>query len=46
MGNQSVQPRGAHLVGSVALASPPQLFRVAGDLLGARLKRVPDGEPE
>ncbi len=45
MGNQSVRPRGAHLVGSVALASPPQLFQVAGDLLGARLKRVPDGEP-
>jgi hypothetical protein len=38
-------PRGAHLVGSVALSSPRQLFRQAGAMLGARLKRVPDGEP-
>lgn len=40
-----VEPRGVHLVGSVALASPPALFRTAGALLGKRLKRIPDGEP-
>ncbi|MBL8385954.1 MAG: hypothetical protein JNM90_22915 [Burkholderiales bacterium] len=45
MGAGRVEPHGAHLVGSVALASPPVLFRTAGELLGARLKRIPDGEP-
>jgi hypothetical protein len=34
-----------HLVGSVALDTPDEVFATAGELLGPRLKRVPDGEP-
>jgi hypothetical protein len=34
-----------HLVGSVALDSPEEVFERAGELLGPYLKRVPDGEP-
>jgi hypothetical protein len=34
-----------HLVGSVALDSPEEVFATAGKLLGPYLKRVPDGEP-
>jgi hypothetical protein len=34
-----------HLVGSVALDSPQEVFATAGKLLGPYLKRVPDGEP-
>ena len=34
-----------HLVGSVALDTPDEVFAAAGELLGPRLKRVPDGEP-
>jgi hypothetical protein len=34
-----------HLVGSVALDSPEEVFAAAGKLLGPCLKRVPDGEP-
>jgi hypothetical protein len=34
-----------HLVGSVGLDSVEEVFRMAGALLGDRLKRVPDGEP-
>ena len=37
--------RGAHLVGSVALPSVERVFSQAGEILGKRLKRVPDGEP-
>ena len=34
-----------HLVGSVALDTPDEVFATAGELLGPHLKRVPDGEP-
>ena len=34
-----------HLVGSVALDTPDEVFAAAGELLGPHLKRVPDGEP-
>jgi hypothetical protein len=34
-----------HLVGSVALDTPQELFETAGQLLGPYLKRIPDGEP-
>lgn len=35
---------GAQLVGSVALAGPEDVFRTVGTKLGARTKRIPDGE--
>lgn len=38
------EPRGAHLVGSVPLASGEAVFRTASDVLGRRLRRIPDGE--
>ena len=38
-------PSSVHFVGSVALSGPRELFRVAGKILGPRLKRIPDGEP-
>ena len=38
-------PEKVHLVGSIALDSVEDVFRVTGQLLGRRLKRVPDGEP-
>ena len=34
-----------HLVGSVGLETVDEVFTTVGTLLGARLKRVPDGEP-
>jgi hypothetical protein len=36
--------RGAHLVGSVPLASSEEVFRVAASILGGHLRRIPDGE--
>jgi len=33
-----------HLVGSIPLSSAEEVFTVASDALGARLKRIPDGE--
>src|SRR5262245_31502039 len=38
------QPRAVHLVGSVPLPDDEAVFRTASELLGARLKRLPDGE--
>ncbi|HUS14929.1 MAG TPA: hypothetical protein VM536_07895 [Chloroflexia bacterium] len=38
------QPRGVHLVGSVPLENAEQVFRTTSSILGARLRRVPDGE--
>ena len=38
-------PEKVHLVGSIALDSVEQVFKTAGELLGRRLRRVPDGEP-
>lgn len=38
------QPRGAHLVGSIPLASAEEVFRAAGGILGNHLRRIPDGE--
>jgi hypothetical protein len=38
-------PEKVHLVGSIALDTVEDVFRVTGQLLGRRLKRVPDGEP-
>ena len=40
----SSRPRGAHLVGSVPLADSEAVFREVCGRLGARLRRVPDGE--
>ena len=40
----SVLPEGAHLVGSVPLASSEEVFRTAATGLGDRLHRIPDGE--
>ena len=37
-------PRGVHLVGSVPLASPEQVFRTVAAALADRLRRIPDGE--
>ena len=37
-------PLGAHLVGSVPLASAEEVFRTLGGELGDRLRRLPDGE--
>src|SRR5262245_59787900 len=37
-------PLGAHLVGSVPLASSGDVFRTLSDGLGDRLRRMPDGE--
>jgi hypothetical protein len=34
-----------HVVGSVALDSPEEVFATAGRLLRPCLKRLPDGEP-
>lgn len=39
------EPIGAHLVGSVPLASVEQVFRATAGALGDRLRRLPDGEP-
>ncbi|MCI0155301.1 hypothetical protein KNO15_01115 [Leifsonia shinshuensis] len=36
--------RGAHLVGSVNLPDAATVFRTVSDLLGDRLRRIPDGE--
>ena len=35
---------GVHLVGSMPLRSAEEAFRRAADVLGARLRRIPDGE--
>ena len=37
-------PRGVHLVGSVPGANAADVFERVGAVLGARLKRIPDGE--
>lgn len=34
-----------HLVGSIGLDSVEEVFATVGKLLGAKLKRIPDGEP-
>jgi hypothetical protein len=38
-------PSKVHLVGSIGLDSVEEVLRTAGDTLGRRLRRVPDGEP-
>jgi len=38
-------PEKVHLVGSIALDSVEEVFRTVGQVLGRRLRRVPDGEP-
>jgi hypothetical protein len=38
------QPRGVHLVGSVPLANEEEVFTAAAEILGERLRRIPDGE--
>ena len=40
-----MMPDKVHLVGRIALDSVEEVFRTAGQLLGRRLRRVPDGEP-
>jgi len=43
-GPEGVVPVGVHLVGSVPLASAEEVFRLAAEVLGDRLRRIPDGE--
>lgn len=38
------QPQGAHLVGSVNFDDAEKTMRTASEILGARLRRIPDGE--
>jgi methionine synthase II (cobalamin-independent) len=38
-------PSGVHLVGSMALPSVDDVFAATGNILGRRLRRIPDGEP-
>lgn len=38
------KPRGVHLVGSIPLGDAETVFRTTADVLGARLRRVTDGE--
>jgi len=44
VGRQGFVPRGVHLVGSVPLSSPDEVFRTVAASLGDRLRRIPDGE--
>lgn len=37
-------PRGALLVGSVPLANAEEVFRAASEIVGDRVRRIPDGE--
>ena len=37
-------PRAVHLVGSVPLANSEEVFRTTAQILGERIKRMPDGE--
>ena len=37
-------PVGVHLVGSVPLGSAEEVFRRVAEVLGDRLRRIPDGE--
>ena len=38
------QPQGAHLVGSINLDTAEETMRLAADVLGEHLRRIPDGE--
>jgi methionine synthase II (cobalamin-independent) len=42
---QEWMPNRVHLVGSIGLDTVQEVFEMCGTLLGARLKRLPDGEP-
>ncbi len=37
-------PHGAHLVGSIGLDTVDEVFHTVGGLIGAHLRRIPDGE--
>src|SRR5262249_8421770 len=39
-----MSPRNVHLVGSVPLANPHDVFVAGGGALGPRRRRIPDGE--
>lgn len=41
---QETNPRGAHLVGSIAAQTAEESFRLAVENMGDRLERLPDGE--
>ena len=41
---KAAPPRGAHLVGSVPLASAGEVFRAVATALNDHLRRIPDGE--
>ena len=41
---RSSEPRGVHLVGSVPLADAGEVMGAAAGILGAHLRRIPDGE--
>jgi len=45
MAGSAFVPHHVHLVGSIGLPGPDDVFRIAGRRLGQRLKRLPDGEP-
>jgi hypothetical protein len=40
----TLEPRGVHLVGSMALRDNEEVMRTATTILGARVRRLPDGE--
>lgn len=40
----TAQQRTVHLVGSIPLANEEEVFRTASEILGAHVKRIPDGE--
>jgi len=42
--DQNANPQGVHLVGSVPLENSEEVFRTANEILGGRLRRIPDGE--
>ncbi len=41
---KSKRPRGVHLVGSVPLKDAEEVFCIVSEILGDRLRRIPDGE--
>jgi ubiquinone/menaquinone biosynthesis C-methylase UbiE len=43
-GSRAYTPLGVHLVGSLPLPSSEAAFRLVGDVLGDRVRRIPDGE--
>ncbi len=42
--NETTQPRGAHLVGSIPLKDSREVFKKTSSILGKHLRCIPDGE--